>query len=59
MLNKSSKNGMLREEHAVKEMWRHAEKMPYQAIRDVYSTQKRAGLMGAGGAILKCFAGPM
>lgn len=33
--------------------------MSYQGIRDVYFTQEKAMLMGAGYTILECFADPM
>lgn len=54
-----SRSGMLHGDDAMKDVWRDAEKMSSQRIRDVYLMQKTAQLMGVRYAILNSFADPM
>lgn len=59
IVTKMSRSWMFGEDDAVKEVWRHGEKMLSQGIEDVYFMQKTAWLICAEYAILDWRAGPM
>lgn len=44
---------------AAKEMWRHAKNVSSQGTGNVFSTEKKAEVMGAEYAVLECFANRM